>query len=178
MSVPPRPPMTTDGLVSHTATRTIGVPPRGLYRLVVHDPLELLVVGGGGLAGVSGTEDLPGPAWGQDGARRLVLMADGSRAHEAVVQAAPNRASPLFRYQVWGLSGAAGLIVDHAQGRFVFDPDGGGGEDGTKLSWTYAFKPRAALLRPVLARFVRVRFAPFMEAAMDAIEARATRPTA
>ena len=163
--------MASTGLVAHTATRRLLAAPRTAYRVVVHDPLETMVVGGGGLAGVPGTEALQGPAWGEDGARRKVVMSAGASAHEAIVQAAPDREAPLFRYQVWGLSGLPGLLIDHAQGRFVFDP----GDGGTKLSWTYAFKPRAGLLKPLIARFVRTRFAPFMEAALDAIEARTDR---
>ena len=176
MSVPPRPAMRAEGLVAHTAARVIAASPQDLYRVAVHDPLEALIPGGGGLPGVTATEDLPGPAWGRDGARRRVLMADGGHAYEAVVQAAPDRASPLFRYQVWGVSGLPRLLIGHAQGRFVFDPEGEGrGAEGeaTRLAWTYAFAPRAGLLRPVVARFVRTRFAAFMEAALDAIEARA-----
>ena len=44
------------------------------------------------------------------------------------------------------------------------------GEDGTRLTWTYRYRPKSVVARPFLDCFVRTRFAAFMEAGMDEAE--------
>lgn len=167
MSVPKRPSLSNAGLLTHMEEVRIGAPPPALWDWFVPVPLEGVLPGGGGLAGVERTENLPGPSWGLDGARRRVVLADGSSAYEAIVQAARPR---LFRYQVWGFTGLPGLLLDHAQGRFVFDETG---EGSTKLSWSYSFCPRAKIAAPLVRRFVRRQFSGFMREGLAAMKAKA-----
>jgi hypothetical protein len=167
VTVPKRPSLSNAGLLTHTEEARIGVPAFTLYDWFVPVPLEAVLPGGGGLAGVERTDNLAGPAWGLDGARRRVVLKDGSSAFEAIVQAARPR---LFRYQVWGFTGLPGLLLDHAQGRFVFDE---AGEGATKLSWSYAFCPRAKITAPLVRRFVRTQFSGFMREGLLAMKAKA-----
>ena len=163
---PPRPPLASGSLVSHTEETRLGAAPDRLWPWFVATPLEAMLPGGGGLPKVTRTEPLDGPPWGEVGAGRRVFLEDGTSVAEAITEAAPPR---LFRYQVWGFEGLPARLLSHAQGEFVFDAADG----GTALRWTYAFKPRSGLLRPLVGLFVRRQFAPFMRAGLGVMAARA-----
>ena len=162
-----RPPLAARGLVTVRETVTIRVPRATLWDWFVRAPVEEALPGGGGLPRVTGTEAFEGPDWGVVGAARRVRLSDGTAVTEAVTEAvAPGE----LAYQVWGFEGFGGRLLDQALGRFAFTEEGKG---GTVVAWTYAFAPRAAWARPVVALFARHRFAGFMRAGLSEMRTRA-----
>ena len=161
-----RPPLATGRLVAHTEAVAIRVPRDDFWRWFVDTPLEAVLPGGGSLPGVVGTEPAPGPVWGEPGAGRRVHLSDGTAVSEAITEAAP---PGRFAYQVWEFERLPGLLLAQALGRFAFDD----AADGTRVTWTYAFAPRAVWLRPVVSLFVRRRFAAFMRSGLGEMRTRA-----
>lgn len=49
-------------------------------------------------------------------------------------------------------------MIEHAVGEFHFQAE----EGKTRLTWTYSFRPRSAMVRPVLSRFVQGTWADLM----------------
>lgn len=164
-----RPPLATRGLTEVSEAVSVACPPDAFWAWFVAAPLPDLLPGGGGLPGVVGTEALNEWPWGRVGAARRVRLGDGTSVIEAVTEADPPRS---LAYQVWGFAGVSALLVEQARGRFAFAEDGA----GTRIVWSYAFAPRHAALRPLVALFARRRFAAFMRAGLAAMAARAPAP--
>jgi hypothetical protein len=83
-----------------------------------------------------------------------VVLDDGHFAAEEVLLDQPE----VFRYLVWGYTNYARLMIDHAVGEFTYQDEGG----KTRLTWTYSFRPRSAMVRPFLSRFVSGTWADLM----------------
>jgi hypothetical protein len=124
---------------------------------VNHTDLNDLVVQSENLPSVTRTEVIRG-SWDPDqdraGARRRVVLDDGHFAAEEVLLDQPE----VFRYLVWGYTNYARLMIDHAVGEFTYQDEGG----KTRLTWTYSFRPRSAMVRPFLSRFVSGTWADLM----------------
>lgn len=140
--------------------------PRAAFTVVV--PIDLTVVfpPHGPLPGVTGVRDQTGP-WDHAGARRTVLLSDGSRATEQITEYVDGHS---FAYEVSGFTGRARHLVRGARGEWTFTPDG----EGTLIRWAYEFAPRRgrrALLRCGAAALWRRSMAAGLGAAVAAVEA-------
>jgi hypothetical protein len=54
-------------------------------------------------------------------------------------------------------------MIDHAIGEFSFEDEG----SMTRLTWSYSFQPRSAIVRPLLANFVCGPWAGRMQATLQ-----------
>jgi Polyketide cyclase / dehydrase and lipid transport len=117
------------------------------FDVVVPVDLARIFRGYGPLPAVRGTAGGIG-TWGRAGQSRTVLLADGGRMEESIVEV---RRPGLFRYRVVPIQGVLRLAVAQIDGRFVFSASEAG---GTVIRWTYVFRPRRG------ARFVVRAIAP------------------
>lgn len=103
---------------------------------VVPVDLASVFTGYGPLPAVVGCDGAAG-TWGEAvGQSRTVILADGGRLEETIVEVAR---PGLFRYEVVPTHGALRLVVRRIEGRFVFSRSEAG---GTVIRWTYVFRPR------------------------------------
>jgi hypothetical protein len=101
--------------------------------------------------------------WPSEGAMRIVKLDDGHYVQERIISYNTPEA---FRYQVWGFTNQAGNLVSYAVGELKYTLEGTG---KTRLTWTYAMRPRYFFTRPLLDRFLKNSFGPFMEGGLDAV---------
>jgi hypothetical protein len=90
-----------------------------------------------------------------------VVLEDGHFTAEEILVDQPD----VFRYMVWGYTNYARLMVAHAIGEFIYEDEGG----KTRLTWTYSFRPRSAIVRPFLANFVNGTWAQLMRNTLAAM---------
>ncbi|MGL4405514.1 MAG: hypothetical protein ACRCT6_07120 [Notoacmeibacter sp.] len=105
--------------------------------------------------------------WFNVGAKRRVNLAGGHFAVERILETNPDA----FRYQIWGFTTSAGLLVDQALGEILYKPIS---TTETEIVWTYRMQPRGFWARPLLQRFMTNEFGPFMEKGLAAM-AEATK---
>lgn len=117
-----------------TVTATAKVPPQRCFEAIVPIDLTQMMQGYGPLPAVTGVRDQVGP-WDAPGSTRVVELADGNEAPERIVAVSVPEA---FHYRVGPFTGPLSRVVADVDGSFLFDatPDG-----GTRISWTYAFRP-------------------------------------
>lgn len=85
--------------------------------------------------GIARSEPLRG-AWDRAGDRRRLIFSNGSSGvEELVVHAGPR----LYVSQVWNVTNPLGRYISYAVGQFVLAPT----EAGTRIRWTYFFRPKA-----------------------------------
>ena len=158
----PRPEPAEAGYLSHTESIRIDAPLDAFRQWLHHAELADLLIGPDNMPRVVRTEAIRG-AWDPDqdrvGDRRRVVLDDGHFAAEEVLVDEPR----VFRYIVWGYTNYAGLMIDHAIGEFSFEDEGA----MTRLTWSYSFQPRSAIVRPLLANFVRGPWAGLMQATLQ-----------
>ena len=145
---------------SYTATRVFDVPRDVFAAWWADDGMLGALVETEGLAPLVETGLVEGTGWPQTGARRWARQGNGHWLEERVLAADEDG----FRYQVWGYTDPAAAQVAYALGSFEIEA---AGEDATRLTWTYRYRPKSRIARPFLDRFVQTRFAAFMEAGMD-----------
>jgi hypothetical protein len=102
-------------------------------------------------------------SWPSEGAVRIVNLDDGHFVQERITS---YNTPEVFRYQVWGFTNQAGNLVSYAVGELRYAAEG---EGKTRLTWTYAMRPRYFFTRPFLNSFLANKFGPFMEGGMDAV---------
>lgn len=130
--------------------------------VAAEDVLPKVLTGYGLLPAVVATSGNTGP-WSEPGSRRVVHLADGHTAREEVTRYdRPGH----FAYRVSDPTFALRHLMDEARGEWWFDPVGGG---GTRIRWTYTFRPRSALAKAPLALFARTQWAGYMDACMGNI---------
>lgn len=153
-------------LRSATVTDVFDVPLGFVPSWFTSLPLEKALPGTDEIPGVSGTEPLTKSPWGENGARRRVVLDDGSTALEQVVDAnLPER----FRYIVWNYTSDAAKSVRYGVGEFRFTPEG----DGTRVEWTYSLAARRWPATWFLGRFVNRDYRDMMEVSLQAMKSHA-----
>ena len=154
-----RPEPADSGYVSHTESVFVAVPSaqdRAWGDAPGRD-LGDVVEAADGMPPVVATQPVRGdwdPAGDRTGDRRRVQFADGHFLAEEVLADTPER----FRYVIWGFTGYQRFAVQYAVAEFAYTERPG----GMQLTWTYSFRPTAALLRPFVAGFVDGTIAPMM----------------
>lgn len=135
-------------LVSSSAD--FAVAPEVAYDALVAAPLEeLFTQRSGPIPPVARCED-PRGTWGEPGASRRVVLADGSTNLETLVGA--DRDDLDYRYQLTEFTGPFRFLVGAVDGRFDFEPVG----ESTRVTWSWALHPAnpvGALLLPLIGRF-------------------------
>ena len=162
------PSISEEGFAEHVAERIVPLAPRAARALYDEGILD---------AGLSSTEKISAPrakepivgVWPAIGARRRVLLEDGTYVAEDVLE---NESPARFRYQAWGFTSATGAHIDYAIGEFEFLDAGDG---ATRIVWRHRMKAKSALARAFIARFVKNDFAPFMERGLSAFALEAQR---
>lgn len=152
------------GYASHTEVRTVSLPVDRYVSWADAAPLEDLLTGSKLVPAVTRTTMLRG-TWNTVGARRRVALADGHFAAEQVLvhEDLPG-GGHLFRYEVFGYTNYAKLGIDHAVGEFRTTP---ASSSSALIEWTYHYRPRSPLLRPIVRRFVEGVWAPYMASVLD-----------
>jgi hypothetical protein len=173
-----------DKLAWHEEQAAIPLPPKEVYARLNGAPLDSLLPGTDRIPAVVGTTPLNDIPFPHPGARRRVLLADGSSATEEVIENTPDK---YFSYKVWGYTLASARPIQYGKGEFWYLPAGDG--RATTLRWRYSFKLRANRFPGVLGpagRFLFTKvfldrtYSPFMKSAMQAIGRyvlQAGRPT-
>jgi hypothetical protein len=153
-------------VVARTVERYAAVPVERLFDVVVaEDVLPHVLPRWGPVPAVIETSGLTGP-WDTPGSSRTVLLGDGNRARETVLEwERPVR----FRYRVDAVTGTFGRLFDHAVGEWAFGPEAA----GSRFRWTYSFhvrgRPGAMLVRAVAT----TAWAGYMNQCADLCVARA-----
>jgi hypothetical protein len=161
----PKPATGTDRLVSHRESTLIDVPLERYLSWSRGTSLESILPASGSIPRVIGTEPVIGE-WDHVGARRRIVLADGHFAAEEILA---NDRATMFRYQVWGYTNPARLMIAYAIGEFAYSE-----EDGkTRVIWTYSFHPTAGIVRPLLRRFVDGTWANYMRLVLETMRAEA-----
>lgn len=146
--------------IAYIVTRDASAPVERLFDVVTaEDVLPKVLHRFGPVPGVTGTRDLTGP-WDHPGSSRTVVLQDGSTARETLLDhERPRR----FAYRVEDFTSAVGRVADHAIGTWNFEPT----PTGSRFIWTYAFTPRGAVTRPLLALVVRTAWGGYMSRCAD-----------
>lgn len=131
--------------VSVTVRQTAHATPAQAFDAVIPVALETIFRGYGPLPAVTGVRDQVG-AWDAAGNTRTVLLKGGGTMSEELTRVErPGRCE----YRVAPQDGPLKLIVDHIEGRFLFEPGAGGGD--CTIDWTYTFFPKPGRRLPLLA---------------------------
>jgi hypothetical protein len=169
-----------DKLAWHEEQTAIPLSPEKAYARLNGAPLEGLLPGTSRIPAVVGTTALNDTPFPHPGARRRVMLADGSTATEEVLENAPGS---YFSYKVWGYTLSTARPVQYGKGEFWYQPAEHG--QATTLRWRYSFKLRSDRFPGMLGPFGRFLFtkvfldrsyATFMKSAMNAIERYALQP--
>jgi len=154
--------------------------PQEVYSRLNGVPLEGLLPGTGRIPAVVGTAALNDTPFPQPGARRQVMLADGSTATEEVIENTP---ASYFSYKVWGYTLRTARPIRYGKGEFWYEPADHG--QATTLRWRYSFRLRSdrfpGMLGP-LGRFLFTKlfldrsYATFMRSSMNAMERYALQP--
>lgn len=153
-------------LRSAKVTDVFNVPPDFIPGWFTALPLEEALPGTDEIPGVSRTEALSDRPWGEDGARRRVVLDDGSTAlEEVMISRLPER----FRYVVWNYTSDAAKHVRYGVGEFRFTPE----REGTRVEWTYSLAPNGWPATWFLGRFVKRDYREMMEASLQVMKRNA-----
>lgn len=120
--------------------------------------LPLIFTGYGPLPAVVATDSQTGN-WDAAGQTRTVILSDDSTAQEMLNSyKRPNQ----FSYTVDSFTGLLRFLVESAYGTWHFTSAG----DKTRISWTYTFTPKSALLLPVVSFIAKVLWRGYMRKAL------------
>ena len=106
-------------------------------------------------------------AWAGAGARRRIILENGDTALEDILVDDLPRS---FRYIAWNYTTDAARFVEYGVGEFSMAPTG---DHQTRVTWTYAFKPRCLLGRVFIGRFVETTWSDWMQGAAQAMSEHA-----
>ena len=81
--------------------------------------------------------------WSRPGETRTIVLSDGASMRERLVAVEPPHR---FDYELDALTGPLGLLVRRVEGRWAFEPAGG----GTRVTWSWQVHPRSPLTRPAV----------------------------
>ena len=96
---------------------------------------------------ITGTEALPGPAWGEPGSARKITFKDGTTSLERILATDLPRS---YRYQPWAYTNPVRFLSDYAVSSMRVEPLGG----KARVIWDYSFHARNTLAKPFLQLFV------------------------
>jgi Polyketide cyclase / dehydrase and lipid transport len=123
--------------------------------LAAEDVLPKVLTGFGMVPAVAYTSDVSG-TWNQPGSHRIVHLADGSTANEAVTH---YDRPGYFAYRVSNPSFALKYLIKEARGQFWFSATTG----GTHVKWTYTFHAKNRLTKLPLRLFVLTQWKGYMD---------------
>jgi hypothetical protein len=155
----PPPALAESGHVSFTTEAIMPMPPEEMRAWQRENPLFKFLKPFGSIPSVERNEMLDG-TWFEAGAKRRVIFTDGNTAVERVVEYEPE----IFRYQIWGFTAPSRYVIEHVEGEIKYEKSGG---TDTRFVWTYKMKPRAFFTKPLLERFMREEYAPFMQQGLE-----------
>ncbi len=157
----------SEALTATTAVATLDVQFEDVQRWFLAAEIEDVLRGTKKIPAVESTVALS-DGWGDASDRRRVELDDDSTALEQVLEADfPER----FRYVVWNYTSDVAKYVDYGVGEFRFEPAG----SETKVTWTYAFKPKKPIYTGPLRRFVEGEYHRFMVESLANMQAHATK---
>lgn len=120
----------------------------------------------GPMPGVSDVLEQTG-AWTTPGSLRTLVLSDGSRITEQVLEC---RLPLLFRYRMTGFAGVMRPLLHAVDGHWQCEPRG---EARVCVTWSYMFHPRGAIARLVLRAMVRSVWRGYMVANLKRVAAAA-----
>lgn len=141
------------------------VTPAEAFRIIAPIDLSLVFRRWGPFPAVVGVREQDG-AWDAPGRSRRPQLSDGSSALERLTEYTPPHS---FAYEISGLTGPLGRLVERIRGEWTMTPDG----SGAVVRWTYAFTPRPgrrALLLLVVAPLWRRYAARMLSATVQHVE--------
>ena len=147
--------------ISATVDTYVDLDRRASFLHVVPIPLERIFLASNGLPAISGTS--PVKSWDQVGLSRHVFFSTGDSAREIITHYDEGR---YFAYRVSEFTLSAKYVAKYAIGQWWWTEENG----RTKIVWRYTFVPKNFLVRPFLALFVRTRWRPYMQAAMQRVQ--------
>jgi hypothetical protein len=152
--------------VAATVRLDVSAPPAVVYDYVVReDTPQRDLRAYGLLPGVRGGVRLTEGGWDHVGARRVVVLEDGSTLREQIEELdRPAR----FRYRVDDFDFALRLLASKGRGYWDFTQTGA----GTRVTWTYVFDAKNCQARPLLRAAIRTQFEPYMRRGLEAIRAQ------
>lgn len=146
--------------ISTTLTRTSVRPPDVVYPALIDCDAVRVFRPVGALPGVAAVQ-LDNDRWGNQGDTRTITLTDGSTAREALTAVA---APDSFTYTVSAYTSILRLLVSRGESTFTCSPTSTG---GTLITWSYAYTPRSALMRPLVWLIRVLLWERYMTAAFD-----------
>ena len=163
------PPAMEDGHHAvHIAKTIVNMEPAAFRVWVKSNPMVRFLKPRGPISPPVAFDPITG-VWPEAGAARRSRLADGHYLAEKVLV---TNSDAGFRYQVWGFTNIAGVLVRYAAAEFKYLHAGNG---RTELVWEYKLRANATPLQPVADWFLKTQFAPVMDAAVKAM-AEAAEP--
>ena len=168
LGIPAPPALAKDGrYMTNTETGTFQGDIKSVRAFMDQNPITDFVTPTDAIPAITGFDYLSG-SWPDPGAVRRANLADGTSVLETVIENTPTR----FAYQIWNIQSSAKLAVNHIKGEFTYAQNG----ENVTVTWDYNVKPTVFLTRPLVSRFLKNDFGPFMAAGMTGLEkAHATK---
>ncbi len=142
---------------------TIDVPADEFMGWYMFEPIENFMLGTIVVPPITGTEPLPGPAWGEPGAARRIFFRDGTVSLERILSTDFPRG---YSYQPWAYTNPVRLLSDHAVSTMRAEPEGA----MTRIVWDYGFHARSRMARPLLQLFVSLDWKRNLQGALRALK--------
>lgn len=152
--------------ISATFETFVDLDSRASFLHVVPIPLERIFLASHGLPAITGTS--PVKSWDQVGLSRRVFFSTGDSARETITHYDEGQ---YFAYRVSDFTLSAKYVAKYAVGQWWWKEENG----RTKIVWRYTFVPKNFLVRPLLALFMRTRWRPYMQAALQRVQQDAAR---
>ncbi|MEE9375707.1 MAG: SRPBCC family protein [Rhizobiaceae bacterium] len=130
----------------------------------MHEPIENFMHGTLIVPPITGTEPLPGPKWGKQGAARKITFKDGTVASEKIL----SLNLPLeYHYQPWAYNNPVRLLSDYAKSTMRAEPMG----DKTRIVWDYSFHARNMVALQPLKLFMMLDWKRNLENGLKVLKA-------
>lgn len=136
-----------------------------VFTITVPIDLPSIFKASGLIPAVIATNPPTGSPWNVPGLERQVLLADGNRVREKLLQV---EFPSYFCYKVFDFTNFIGWFALSAIGEWQFKPN----EKGTQVTWTYTFCSKNPLFKPLLVAIVEVPFHNYMKQALLTLKAR------
>ncbi len=159
----------SDHYILHTTSRIVDGPQQQVKTWLEEVRLASFMEATDGIPGIVSTTPISG-TWGENNAMRYANLDNGHTAIDRIIE---NRDPDLFHYQVYGFTAPSRYIVNHIEGKIVYEALS---DAQTRVIWSYAIAPTSAVTRPIARNFLNRRIVPFMEQALDNMAAAAPFP--
>lgn len=160
----PRPESDMNRYATVRVEAVIDMPADEFMAWYMFEPIENFMLGTLVVPPITGTEPMPGPAWGEAGAARKIFFRDGTTSLERITATDLPRG---YSYQPWAYTSPVRLLSDYAVSTMRAEPEGG----RTRIVWDYGFHPRNALARPLLQVFATYDWKRNLANALDLLKA-------